>query len=43
MLGGRTPLGPLRLSMSVTTDDDWQVVLGIGRPIEEGVITDPVW
>ena len=42
-LGGRTPLGPLRLSMSVTTDDDWQVVLGIGRPIEEGVITDPVW
>jgi hypothetical protein len=29
--------------MAVTTDDDWQVVLGIGRPIEEGVITDPVW
>ena len=43
LLGGRTPLGPLRLAMSVTSDDDWQVVLGIGRPIEEGAITDPVW
>ena len=43
LLGGRTPLGPLRLSMSVTSEDDGQGVLGIGRPIEEGVITDPVW
>jgi hypothetical protein len=43
LLGGRTPLGPLRLFLSVASNDDWQVVLGIGRPIEEGVITDPVW
>ena len=43
LLGGRTLLGPLRLSFSVTSDDDWQLVLGIGRPIEEGAITDPVW
>ena len=43
LLGGRTPLGPLRLLVSVVSNDDWQVVLGIGRPIEEGVITDPVW
>jgi NTE family protein len=43
LLGGRTPLGPLRLLLSVASNDDWQVVLGIGRPIEEGVITDPVW
>jgi NTE family protein len=43
LLGGRTPLGPLRLLFSVTSDADWQVVLGIGRPIEEGAITDPVW
>jgi hypothetical protein len=43
LLGGRTPLGPLRLVLSLASNDDWQVVLGIGRPIEEGVITDPVW
>jgi NTE family protein len=43
LIGGRTPLGPLRLILSITSQDDWQVVLGIGRPIEEGVITDPVW
>jgi NTE family protein len=43
LLGGRTPLGPLRLFLSVASNDDWQVVLGIGRPIEEGAITDPVW
>jgi NTE family protein len=43
LFGGRTPLGPLRLFFSVTSDNDWQVVLGIGRPIEEGAITDPVW
>jgi len=43
LFGGRTPLGPLRLLFSVASNDDWQVVLGIGRPIEEGSITDPVW
>jgi NTE family protein len=43
LFGGRTPLGPLRLLLSVASNDDWQVVLGIGRPIEEGSITDPVW
>jgi hypothetical protein len=43
LLGGRTPLGPLRLLLSIASNDDRQVVLGIGRPIEEGVITDPVW
>jgi NTE family protein len=43
LFGGRTPLGPLRFYLSVASNDDWQVVLGIGRPIEEGAITDPVW
>ena len=43
LFGGRTPLGPLRFHLSVASNDDWQVVLGIGRPIEEGAITDPVW
>lgn len=43
LLGGRTLLGPLRMLISYTSNDDWQFVLGIGRPIEEGAITDPVW
>lgn len=43
LLGGRTPLGPLTLSLGVTSTDDWQLVLGLGRPMEEGNIADPVW
>lgn len=43
VLGGRTPLGPLTLSLGVTTTDDWQLVLAIGRPMEERNIADPVW
>jgi NTE family protein len=43
LLAGRTPLGPLRLGVAVASTDNWQVVLGIGRPIEESTITDPVW
>ncbi len=43
VLGGRTPLGPLTLSLGVTSTDDWQLVLGLGRPMEEGNIADPVW
>jgi hypothetical protein len=43
LVGGRTLLGPLRLLISYTSNDDWQVVFGIGRPIDEGAITDPVW
>jgi hypothetical protein len=40
-MAGRTVLGPLTLSLAATADGDWQVVMGIGRPIEEGSITDP--
>jgi NTE family protein len=43
VLGGRTPLGPLTLSLALTSKNDWQLVFGVGRPIEERTITDPVW
>jgi hypothetical protein len=41
VLAGRTVLGPLTLSLAATTTGDWQLVLGLGRPIEERTITDP--
>jgi len=43
VLAGRTPLGPLSLSLAATTTSDWQLVLGLGRPIEERTINDPSW
>jgi NTE family protein len=43
LLGARTPLGPLSLSLAVTGGGDWQVVLGLGRPVDERTITDPAW
>ena len=42
-LSGRTPLGPLGLSIAISNTADWQVVFGLGRPIEERAITDPAW
>ena len=43
VLAGRTPLGPLSLSLAGTTSSNWQLVLGLGRPIEEGTINDFGW
>ena len=43
ILGGRTPLGPLTLSIAATTSNDWNLLFGLGRPIEERNITDPIW
>jgi NTE family protein len=43
VLAGRTPLGPMTLSLAATTTSEWQLVLGLGRPIEERTITDPSW
>jgi NTE family protein len=43
LLTGRTPLGPLSLSLALTSDSDWHVMFGIGRPIEERSITDFSW
>ena len=43
VLAGRTPLGPLSLSFAATNDAEWQIVLGLGRPIEERSINDLSW
>ena len=43
VLVGRTPLGPVSLSLAFTSESDWQLVFGLGRPIEERAITDPAW
>jgi len=43
VLAGRTPLGPMTLSLAATTTSEWQLVLGVGRPIEERTINDPSW
>jgi NTE family protein len=43
LLGGRTPLGPLTLSLALTSSDEWQLVFGLGRPIEERTIADSEW
>jgi NTE family protein len=43
LLSGRTPLGPLSLSLALTSDSEWQIMFGLGRPIEERSITDSSW
>jgi hypothetical protein len=43
VLAGRTPLGPMTLSLAATTTSEWQLMLGLGRPIEERTINDPSW
>jgi NTE family protein len=43
VLAGRTPLGPVSLSLAVTSESSWQLVFGLGRPIDERTITDPAW
>jgi NTE family protein len=40
MLGGRTPLGPMSLSVATTTLEDVSVFFTLGRPIEERNIAD---
>jgi NTE family protein len=43
LLSGRTPLGPLSLSLALTSESEWQLMFGLGRPIEERSITDSSW
>ena len=43
LLSGRTPLGPLSLSLAVTSESEWQLMFGLGRPVEERSITDTAW
>jgi NTE family protein len=40
LLGGRTPLGPVTLSVATTTVEDFSVLFTLGRPIEERNIAD---
>ena len=40
MLGGRTPLGPITLSIATTSVEDVSVTFTLGRPIEERNIAD---
>jgi NTE family protein len=42
LFGGRTPLGPLTISLAGTSRGDWQLMFDIGRPILEHTIMDPV-
>jgi len=43
LLSGRTPLGALSLSLAFTSESEWQLMFGLGRPIEERSITDSSW
>ena len=43
LLGGRTPLGPLTLTLAVTSRSDWQFTFNLGRPMLEQTIADPAW
>jgi NTE family protein len=43
LLGGRTPIGPVALTVAHASEGGWQLVLVLGRPIEERSITDPIW
>ena len=42
LFGGRTPLGPVTISLAGTSQGDWQLMFGLGRPILEQTIMDPV-
>jgi outer membrane translocation and assembly module TamA len=41
-LAGRTPIGPLILSLGYVTGDSFEVQLAIGRPVPEGSILDQI-
>lgn len=40
VLGGRTPLGPVALSLGTSSTGSQQLYLSLGRPVEEGTIAD---
>jgi len=42
LFGGRTPLGPVTISLAGTSQGDWQLMFDLGRPIVEHTIMDPV-
>ena len=40
---GRTPVGPLTLSLGYVDNDSWQLQFSLGRPIAEGSAIDDVF
>ncbi|MDJ0926498.1 MAG: patatin-like phospholipase family protein [Gammaproteobacteria bacterium] len=42
-VSGRTPVGPLRLSLGYVDNDSWQLQFSLGRPIAEGSAIDDVF
>ncbi len=42
LLGARTPLGPVTLTLAGTSQGNWQLMFDLGRPIQEHTIMDPV-
>jgi NTE family protein len=41
-MAGRTPLGPVTMTLAGTSEGDWQIMFDLGRPIQEHTIMDPV-
>ena len=41
-LGGRTPLGPILLSLGYVDNGSWQLQFSIGRPVAEGSLLDAI-
>jgi NTE family protein len=41
-VGGRTPLGPVVITLGGTTNDSFNLYFSLGRPIEEGSIWDDI-
>jgi hypothetical protein len=41
-LGGRTPLGPVVITLGATTNDSVSLHFSLGRPVEEGGIWDDI-
>lgn len=42
-LGGRTPVGPLRLSLGIASQDNVMLHLALGRPVSESSLLDKLW
>ena len=40
---GRTPIGPVTLSLGGTSNGFWQLQFALGRPVEEGSIVDEIY
>jgi hypothetical protein len=41
-LSGRTPLGPILLSLGYVDNGSWQLQFTVGRPVAEGSLLDAI-